>query len=180
MPNARIVALSAACLLLAPLAFPAGAGDPKPFTAKELNRFIADYPAFAAHMRDEGETLRNVREPETWETMQVTSRMTDHLKKQGWEPERFLYVISHVAAGLAAVTLEEQAPALEEHLAEAHAEIMDNPYLSQEMKQQLLDQMRQGLADMRKLDQAGRDVPEEELQLIRKNKKRILKAFEGP
>lgn len=176
MPSLRIVALAAA--FLTAVAWSAGAADPKPFTAKELNKLLADYPAFAAFMASEGEAIEQAGRPEAWEGVRVSSRMADYLKKKGWEPERFFYVISHVGAGLVAVTLEEEAPRVQAGLAEAEAEIRDNPYFSEEMKKQLLDQMRQSVAEVKKLDQAGKEIPEEELKLIRKNRERILKVFD--
>jgi len=173
-----VVLAVAACLNA--FGLPALAGDPAPFTAAELKKFISDYPAFAAHMEAEGQVIEDAQKPETWEGIQRTSRMMDYLKKKGWEPERFFYVVSHVGAGLVAVTLEEEAPAVEARFSEAEAEIMGNEYLSDEMKQQLLSHMRQGAEQVKQLDQAGKDLPASERQLIRKNKDRIQKAFEAP
>jgi len=168
--------LAAAVWLLVPCS--ARAEDPRPFSGKELDKLLSDLPGFVSFMNAEEKTIGDAGDPTVWQSLQLSRRMLEYLEKRGWKPERFFYVVSHVSVGLAAVTMEENAPRVQAQLAESQKAIQENPMISPEMKRQLLDQMQQGAEQTRQMDRVGQDLPAEELALIRKNKARIVETFE--
>jgi len=177
MKKALTAVLAAACLAV--FAIPGWAKDPAPFNPAELNKFISDYPGFVSFMKTQEKAIEDAGNPDAWQSMQASNRMASYLNKKGWKPERFFYVLSHANAGLAAVTLEEQAPQIQSQFSESRKAIQNNPMFSAEMKQQLLAQMQQGEAQAKKMDQMGKDLPPLELKLIRKNKDRLMHLFES-
>jgi len=174
-----VLAAASLIVLVCVCAAPARAEAPKPFDRAELEKLISDLPGFMAFMKTQEQAIEDANDPDTWQALQASSLMTSYLRSKGWSPERFFYVVSHVSTGLAAVHLEDQAPEIQRQLSESRAEILSNPALSTEMKQQILSQMEQGAAGVSQLPQVGRDLPASELALIRANQERLTQLFDA-
>lgn len=169
--------LLALCLVLLPGALLAQSQQ-SPFTLEELNRFLADFPQFLAHMEEQGHMVENTANPDAWKAAEMRDIYTDYVQSKGWSVERFSYVASHVSQGLVAAEVRTRTPEIESQLAEARESIMSNPSMSQAMKQQMLAQLEQSMAQTRELEKTGEDIPQSEMALIQSNKDRIRKVFE--
>jgi len=159
----------------------------KPFTEKELDRFIADVPSIAGLSASLGKNLAESdgsnlatadMSPEFFE------KYTRGIEEKGWTPERFYYIYGHVLAVLSYLQLEKLLPALAPQMVEVQKMIQDNPMFTEEQKKELLTEMAQGLiegnAELHKArEEISREVPASEIRLIQERQDCILKSIEG-
>lgn len=171
---------TALMLLVVLLPLAVSAQTQVPFKLGELNKFLADFPDVMAYMTEKGEAIENSAQPDTWKGSRMGNLFKDYVEKRGWRVERFSYIASHLAKGLVAAEVNQQAPEMQAQMAQAMAAIQSNPSLSAEMKQQMMAQMSQGMAETGKLKDAGKDIPASEMALIAANRDRIRAAFESP
>ncbi|MBW1800725.1 MAG: hypothetical protein JRJ85_08340 [Deltaproteobacteria bacterium] len=99
------------------------------------------------------------------------------IEQRGWKVDRFTYIATQLAQGIVAVEVRQQAPEMQSQMAGARAAIESNPAISEEMKQQMLSQMALGMAETKKLENAGNNIPASEMTLIRAHQDRIKAVF---
>ncbi|MBN2139420.1 MAG: hypothetical protein JW718_00310 [Desulfovibrionaceae bacterium] len=167
---AHLMFVLAALLLLA-----AQASASEPFTKAELDRFLVDLPAYVDLVRSEGERIENLEDPGTWEAARLGAAVTSFLESRDWVPERWAYVAAHVSQGLAVAQMKRHAPEMMSQMDAGRAQIMNNPYISAAQKQELMAQMQQSKAAVKSL---GKDLPAEELALVKGNLDRIMKVYQ--
>lgn len=161
----------------AAMATGAGFSGQKPFTQDELNRFMKDWPPFTQWAESKGEEYDKIQAPA--EGMRWSREMTQYLGKRGWKPERFFYVVSHVASGLAAVEMRQQAPGIASQLKAQKAMIESNPDIPAEQKKMMISQMEQAMGQTAQLKDQGKDIPAEEMELIRGNRQALKEVLAG-
>ncbi len=147
----------------------------EPFTKGELKRFLADWPAFVSWAENKGEQYQNLEAPGAggrW-----SREMEEYLGGTGWKPERFFYVLSHVTYGMLVVQMQ-QVPEITSQLKEQMAAVENDPNLPEAQKQVLLSQMGQAVAQTAQLGQHGKDLPYQEIELIKANKEKLLAVIE--
>ncbi len=160
------------CVFLA--AVPAAAGQP-PFNEAELNKFAAEWPLFVRWAHQKGEAFEKIKDPSAMQAAALGQEVKNYLQNRGWQPERFFYVASHVAAGLMAA---EAGPASTQAAVQLEAQrqvILNNPQLSEVQKKQILAQIDQAIAEAKKADQtAAAEIPAQEMSLIQTHRQRLL------
>jgi hypothetical protein len=149
-----------------------------PFSAGELDRFINDWPGFATMMESEGKALDAQQIPNLAKGMHLNQKLKSYLSGRGWGIERFMYMASHVSVGLASLMMAQQQPKIEAGMSQAKAEIMNNPDIPDEMKQQLLAQLEAGMGQTQQMSQKADDLPQQELDLIAGRLEQIKTAFQ--
>lgn len=80
--------------------------DQPPFSEKELQRFIADFPGFRAWCKAQRIQPRPLVDASGKADLAYTPETGTYLKNGGWEPERFLCLFGRVAAGVAMIQNE--------------------------------------------------------------------------
>lgn len=149
--------------------------EEKPFTKDELKRFLADWPAFVSWAENKGEQYNNLETPGAGRRW--SREMEEYLAGKGWQPERFFYVLSHVTYGMLVVQMQ-QVPEITSQLKEQMVAVENDPNLPEAQKQMLLSQMGQAVAQTAQLGQHGKDLPYQELELIKANKEELLAVIE--
>jgi hypothetical protein len=149
-----------------------------PFTAGELDRFIDDWPGFASMLESQGQALEAEQISSLAQGLQLNQKVQSYLSGRGWTPDRFMYMASHVSAGLFSQIMAQKQPEIQAGMAQAKAEIMNNPDIPAEMKQQLLAQMEAGLAQTQQMGKPMAELPQQELDLIAARLERIKAAFQ--
>lgn len=153
-------------------------GNQSPFNSSELNSFLSDFPEVVLYLEERGQLFEQNADADRWESGNAGAEFRDFLEAKGWDPERFGYVSSHVAQGLAVLEMQRRAPDMQAQLEEARQAIMNEPNLSADMKKQMLEQLDQSMAQSQGLEQAGNELPASEMTLIEANQERIRQAFE--
>lgn len=161
----------------------AGAGnvraqEEKPFDLKELNKFIVDFPAIADDLKKIGHTFDAQNDGQEWQNPATAKFFEKQLQKRGWQSGRFVYILSHIGSGLAAISMADVAPVLKQQISEAGKAIMDNPALSDEMKARLMSQMQDGLGASAQLSDALDALPAQEIGLIKQNKEKLMEILD--
>ncbi len=151
--------------------------DPQPFTASELDRFLEDWPRFAAWAEERGEALDSVSDPSAFMRALAGMEADSFLRSRGWEPERFFYVAGHTWMALLTVEAEAQAPEMTADIDEAIEEIRRNPRMSAAQKEPAIRQLEEIKAMLLELDSFFA-VPAEELELVRARHERVREALE--
>jgi hypothetical protein len=141
--------------------------DQAPFDWSELSRFMSDYPGFASWLEEAGETYGAMDDPSAIQSMAFSENIQSYLSSLGWEPERFFYILSHVGAGLSAVLMEQAGV----DMAAQMAAMQNNPNLTEEQKQQMMEAVEQS-------QNMDSDLPAEEIDLIRDNKDDLMTMME--
>ena len=100
------------------------------------------------------------------------------VRGMGWEPERFFYIAHQCAIGITGLAMDEQGPEIDSQLAEARASVMNDPSLSPEQRQMMLDMLAQSQSSMSDLDESRKNIPPQEMVLIKANEDRIRKALQ--
>jgi hypothetical protein len=151
----------------------------KPFTAKELKNFLATWPGFAKLTKESGQELDQIEDPSVWNVMNFSAKIVKYLKKKGWRPERFAYVLSHVVYGLYLSEMNNLMPGVISQLEAQKEAIANNPGLSDTQKQQMLAQMETASKQAKNTKQEHKhELPASELKLIKENSAKIKEAFE--
>ena len=91
--------LAALILLAAPLGAAAAPAGPKPMAQAELDKFLADLPAFAKWMEGDGQALARQEKPAQGQAARLTAEARRRFREMGWEPERFFHLLDRVTAG---------------------------------------------------------------------------------
>lgn len=180
MKNVLAALAVAAMLLASPWA---AAAEQQAFSAGELSRFLTDYPQVLEFLADKGEGVEDSDPQDIWSGISadaaLSAQLTTFLKARDWTMERFAYVATQTARGFAALTLQQQAPSMQEDMATARAEIEADTSLSSEMKRQILAQMAQTQAQVDAMRTADQNIPKAEMDLIRSNEESIRRVFEA-
>lgn len=77
-----------------------------PFSEKELQRFIADFPPFRAWCKAHGLQPRPQVDATGQADLAYSPETGGYLQAEGWKPERFLCIFGRVAAGVAMIQNE--------------------------------------------------------------------------
>ena len=149
--------------------------EEKPFTPTEFNKFMDDWPAFVTWAEARGEHYQNLDAPGAG--TRFSNDMASFLGRKGWQPERFFYVLSHVTYGMMALQTQ-QVPEIASRLKEQMAAIEKDPNIPEPQKQMLLSQMTQSLDQTTKLQLYGKDLPHQEMELIKSNRDKLLAVME--
>ncbi len=152
--------------------------DPQPFTASELDRFLDDWPQFAAWAQERGEAVDSVSDPSAFMRALAGMEADSFLRSRGWEPERFFYVAGHSWMAFLTVEAEAQAPGMTAEIDEAIEEIRANPGMSAAQKEPAIRQLEEVKAMLLELDSFFA-VPAEELDLVRARHDRVREALEA-
>ena len=171
----KIVVLSVFCLFA--FSTVVVAQEQSPFSMKELNRFIGDYPEFISLMREKGEDIEALNQPDAYKSQEMMRLYKEFADKKGWDLMRFGYMMSHVGSGYAVVRMEEQQPQIQQQMEQAKQAIMSNPGWTDEMKQQMLAQMQQGMMQTQAVSEQNQ-IPDSEMSMIRQNKDKLLQMYE--
>ena len=153
----------------------AGAAEQAPFTRAEFNRFMSDWPAYVKWAKKQGQKYEN---PQSLGSFRFGSELVSHLKGMGWKPERFFYVASQSARGLAAAEMRSQSPGISKQMEEARRGIMSNPQLTPEQKKQMLDSMGQSERAMSQI-KSVKGIAPKEMALITANRNKLKRVFEA-
>ena len=164
-------------VVLLPILFCPPAAAQAPFDAAELDRFLTALPQYLKFLEQQGDAIENIQSPDAWTAQAVGQKIQNYLAERGWDAQRFYYVAGHVAKGLAAAMVGERSPEMQQEMAASMAMIRDNPSLSQAMKDQMMAQMQNAMAQTRELESTAEDLPPQEMGLLRTNLKRIKNAF---
>ncbi|MBU2550571.1 MAG: YlbF family regulator [Proteobacteria bacterium] len=152
----------------------------EPFNADEINRFMTTLPGFVSLMEKEGQSLDGVKSPGAWEQFKLGLKFKSFLKDQGWpEPQRFIYVASQVSKGLAAGQAGKNSPEVQAQMEAAKQQIMNNPGLSAELKKQMMAQFEQSQAAYQQMQEVGKDIPAQEMSLIKTYQDQLLAIYQN-
>lgn len=159
----------------------------QPFTAEELNKFIADVPSLgdlAASTRRHLETSSQSGDPSAMMSPQMCAIFFGDIKEKGWDQERFAYIYAHVMGVMTFLQMEKLLPKLSPQMAQTQMMIQNNPLFTAEQKKQMLKEMAQGMAegnaDLKKARaELAKEVPTPEIELIRTRQEDILKSLES-
>lgn len=157
----------------------------QPFTADELDRFIADVPSMsdlAASAQQDME--KNAQSGDTTAAMstQICSKYSGDIKKKGWDPDRFYYIYGHVVGVMAFLQMEKLLPKVSPQIAQTQQMIQNNPFFTKEQKKEMLKEMAQEMAEgnagLREARaEMAKEVPVPEVKLIRARQDDILKSL---
>lgn len=150
------------------------------FSQGELDSYLNDLPQVASYMEKEGAYLDELEGDEAWAAMRANDQFMSFLNGLGWEPERFMYVMEHVSLGIASLQVQEHSAEFDGQMEESRRAIMADTSMSDDMKQQLLAQMEQSVAQLRKMENPeDMGVTADEMELLRANKDRVLDVYEN-
>ncbi len=157
----------------------------QPFTAGELDRFIADVPSMSDLAASAQQDLeKNAQSGDTTAAMstQVCSKYSGDIKEKGWDPDRFYYIYGHVIGVMSFLQMERLLPKVSPQVAQTQKMIQDNPMFTKEQKKQMLKEMAQEMAEGNAgLRQAraemAKEVPSSEIKLIRAKQDAILESL---
>jgi len=156
----RFVAGLVLALAVCQPALAQGTAQP-PLSAAELDRFMADYPAYRDWIRE------NVVSSEA----DYSAPIAAHLKSIGWENDRYFHVLSAVTARLAELSGQQ---GMDEALKQMRADrdrLKDNPNLPPADKEALLAEIDKelGVAPEASDFDSGLTAPEKKLIDARKD-----------
>jgi hypothetical protein len=153
---------------------PDAARAARPFTRAELDRFLAQAPAFMAWLEFQGASLGDFRSPAIWRDKGLMEEISIYARINGWHSGRFLYVLSHVMQGLNHSDPDDVLISrLESHLDMVWA----NPDISDQMRETIMSSLEEELERARNPEDSG--IPRQEMVLIRDRQEIILDFIEG-
>jgi len=162
------------------------AGDAIVLTEAQVQKFLKVFPSFAQWIKKNSATIEQL--PEKSDAMQIISaaRLAEDqqsfLEKQGWNSEEFFTVAQQVLMAYVAVEtgegLQEGQKGLEAQRAGAMAGMQNNPYLTPEQQQMILQQLKQAEESMKKTRDAFKQVPPSNLALAKKYRDDIARVLQ--
>ena len=100
-----------------------------PFTEAELNRFLADWPAYAHWSYKSFDYYRTRRGPDAWRYMGSREEKA-FLAGRGWAtPERFFYILSHINVALRGAGPARSGPGSLSELEAQRDKIRESPMI---------------------------------------------------
>lgn len=173
------IVLLAVFALFVNVTYAADAPAQEPFTKAELDKFLADYPEFAAWAQKAGNSLEDVdSSQEVAAAMQYNKEIQEYLEGKGWTADRFFYVLSHIGMGLMRSAMGDGNMSAADQLQMQRDMIANNPAIPENDKKEALAELDEAIAETRKnADLLNQDIPEEELALILANKDKIMEVM---
>lgn len=145
----------------------------QPFDAKELSKFLGDWPKFKDWAVKQGQDAG----VDALQAMQFNHSVMNFVKKLGWKPERFFYVMGNVAAGFGALQSKAASSQASEQIKAQREMIMNNPNMTDEQKKQILASMDQSQQAMAQAQNMSANIPKSEMNLIKAKSEAIKKVF---
>lgn len=168
----------AACILLALAAVSAFAQDQPPMTAKELDKFIADWPSVVGWFEERGKDFDSDElSSGLGAAFTASADFSAFLKGKGWKAERFEYVAGTTFATLAFVHMEKANPDMVKELDEAIAETRKNPALDADTKAQMIKAFEEAKKSLFAIPDEAK-ISEAELRLVRAKYDALARLFE--
>ena len=152
------------------------APDDAPFSARELEKFIRDFPGFAKWSDQKSRALDELSPDAVLDVPKLSSEAEDYLTGLGWEPpERFFVILRRVTAEILGEEAESFQPGLIKKLKEEKQKVERREDLSPDQKNKLTKDLDQALAEAERnaRPQPG-EVSENEKKLIDKYRNQIL------
>lgn len=158
------------------------------FNAGELDRFLKDLPDIPGLTAQSVQNMEEVQQgsvdQEKWAKEMITQSQTA-IQKKGWSSERFYYIYSHVMMVFSIENIDRVMKSVAPQMAEAMKAIQNNAHLSQAQKDEMLQQMSQGMSgthpDIESLrDQVKNEVPPSERRLVQSRYSDICRIFGLP
>nr|CAX83924.1 uncharacterized protein [uncultured bacterium] len=140
------------------------------FNTTEMEKFIADYPGLLKWLGKQNPLYENQRSPWIMSGMRYDKGFTSRLKEQGWEADRFFYLLSHINTGLtinASEKMKAEAQArMEQQKKESEARNAKN---QEQMNKQIAEanqRMAAQLAEAKEQIRTNPHIPPQEKQRI--------------
>ncbi len=143
-----------------------------PFTARELDKFLDDWPRFVQWAEERGRSLDALSGPAAIFSVLPGYDGGAFLRGLGWEPERFYYVSAHAWMALLVIETREKAPEMIAGIEMAIASIRDNPRLTAAQKREAIAEFEEVKAMFMGLDSVF-EVDESEVSLVQTRKDRV-------
>ena len=90
-------------------AFAATAQEAAPFSEQELTRCVADTPQLIDYVSSLGSETGNLDDQGAAQQLIADNNARQWLADKGWQPQRYSYVLDHVARGYAALQIGESS-----------------------------------------------------------------------
>ena len=153
----------------------------QPFTAGELDRFIADVPSMgdlASSTRQGLEKSSQSGDTTAMMSPQMCSKFSGDIKEKGWNPDRFHYIYGHVMGVMTFLQMEKLLPKISPQMAQTQKMIQNNPMFTKEQKKEMAQGMTEGNADLKTArTELAKEVPTPEIKLFRSRQDDILKSL---
>jgi len=166
-----------AVVLLTVVAAAAVAQTPSPMTARELDKFIADWPAVMTWFEARGKAIESDGLSGISAAYLASAEFTTFLKGKGWTNERFDYVAGTTFAILAYVHMEKANPDIVKELDAAIEETKKNPALDADTKAQMIKAFEEAKKGLFALP-ADVELREDEIRLVRAKYSALAALFE--
>ncbi|MFH1134889.1 MAG: hypothetical protein V1816_02255 [Pseudomonadota bacterium] len=169
------VAALALILGLAALAFPASSPADAPFTAPELEKFLADFPGFARWIDQESQALDDLSANPRLEA-NLGGEAGKYLVDRGWSPpERFFIILRRVTVVIMGEEASTFQPDLIGRLEARKTAVAARSDLTSAEKEKLTAELDRALGEARRNIKPGPEkITEQEMNLIESNRGRIL------
>ena len=164
----------------------AAEGDVSFLTEAQVKKFLKNFPPYMAWIKKKSKLLDQLEDKsDALQIINAARFAKDHQKffqKQGWSYEEFINTAQKVLRAYAALETEKSLQeGRKEYVIkrnEAMAEIQQNPHLTPEQKQMMLQQMGQAEELMKMAGAIYKDVPPANLALIKKYREAIARILE--
>jgi hypothetical protein len=112
------------------------------------------------------------------DALAASSEFMDILKKHGWD-EHFFQKIAAIATGYSMIVAGEGIKNADPQIAKSIKEIESNPHLSDDMKKQLLEQIKNVKGTLQQQQNALKNTShQEDMELIKPHMEELKKVFE--
>ncbi|MBW2148394.1 MAG: hypothetical protein JRI22_15375 [Deltaproteobacteria bacterium] len=163
----------------------AAEGDISVLTEAQVKKFLNIFPSYAAWIKKKSKVLDQLEDKsDALQIVNAARFAKDHQKffqKQGWAFEEFFNTAQQVLHAYAALEtrehLQEGRRDMEMQRNEALAQIQQNPHLTPEQKQMMLQQMGQMEEYMKMAGAIYKNVPQENLALVKKYREAIAEVL---
>jgi hypothetical protein len=150
-----------------------------PFQLGELNHFLTNSAPFFEWSRTNGQTNvleRLQKEPKNISEFPAAARL---LREDGWEPERFTYILNHVIIGYKRLGMGKDPEQLLARLEESKISIKNDSKLSAAEKSLILSQLEQNQREVRQIVRDFNALPALEVSLLWLNREALHQALDG-
>lgn len=177
MKHPRTLIAVLALFLLLPSAA-ASAQSEKPLTERELEKFIADWPAVVEWFESKGRQLDSASAANAAAALFVGNDYAAFIRRKGWAEDRFAHVAGTVFWLTAYVGFEKQNPDMLKQFDEAAAQIRATAGMSAADKAEALRGIEEAKKALLALPEEAK-VDEAELKLVRGRYDRLLKVLDA-